>query len=91
MAASPEEVAHFMLESLNREHFLHQRVIAAQIYSKFGAEFVYTNRNGNLAIAPEVLRKFRKLTESSVVWDKQQMLWRKRQTYDPEGKRRTGW
>lgn len=80
-----------MVESINQSHILDQRVIAAQIYSKFGSEFVYTNRNGNLAINSQVLRRFRKLTEDSVVWDPQQRFWRKRRAHDPEGKRQTGW
>lgn len=58
-----------------------------EIRDKFGQEFVYDNRNGNLAIGKAVLREFRLLTEKDVVWERGTRLWRKRETYDARGRR----
>lgn len=84
---SARDVAVFMLEQLNEQNYLYQEVIVWDIRSKFGERFVYENQNGNLAISRDVLKEFRNLTKESVVWERGSRLWRKRESYDPIGKR----
>jgi hypothetical protein len=56
-----------MFEKLQPDTELFQEEAIEEIESKFGAEFVYENENGNLAINRQVLKEFRKLTEKTVV------------------------
>ncbi|EPL7296504.1 DUF6953 family protein [Klebsiella pneumoniae] len=44
------------------------------------------NANGNLSIDKKVLAKFRKLTNDTVIWDRGEKAWRKRQGYDAPGR-----
>jgi hypothetical protein len=84
---TPREVAEWMLEEIKGTGYLYQEDVVYEIASKFGDEFTYINQNGNLAIDKQVLREFRELTESSVVWKRGEKLWRMREDYDPPGKR----
>ena len=84
---TPEAVAQWMLEELKREKYLYQETVVYDIESKFGEEFTYVNKNGNLAIDRCVLREFRKLTENTVVWERGARLWRLREDYDESGRR----
>jgi hypothetical protein len=81
------DVAEWMAERAARRGELYQEEVVWEIQSKFGREFVYENANGNLAISRQVLKEFRKLTEDTLVWERGDRLWRKRQSYDPKGKR----
>lgn len=85
--ASAKEVAKFMLEQLEKEKYLYQESVVYDIDKKFGERFVYMNDNGNLAIGRDVLKEFRKLTEETVVWERGERLWRKREAYDTIGSR----
>lgn len=85
----PVEVAQWMVEELKRVKYLHQDTVVYEIQSKFGDEFTYINQNGNLAIDKQVLSEFRKLTETTVVWERGEHLWRLREEFDPPGKRQT--
>jgi hypothetical protein len=76
------EIAHWMLDELTRDGELYQEIAVSQIALKFGYEFTYDNENGNLAIRRDVLAAFRILTENSVVWDRENRLWRKRDSTD---------
>jgi hypothetical protein len=79
----PADVAQWMVEQLEQEECLYQETVVCEIASRFGPEFVYINENGNLAIDRRVLREFRKFTEKTVVWERAERMWRKRQRYDP--------
>lgn len=85
-AATVADVATFMATGLHAMNYLYQQQIAWETQQTFGDEFVYFNKNMNLAIRPEVLAAFRKLTPD-VVWVRGQRLWRKRAEYDEIGKR----
>jgi hypothetical protein len=77
-----QEIAHWMLDELTRGGELYQETAVSQIALKFGYEFTYDNENGNLAIRRDILAAFRILTENSVVWDRENRLWRKRDSTD---------
>ena len=86
---TPLEIAQWMLDSVNAkpgEMFLQADAVEA-IERRFGPEFVYENENGNPAIDTRVLRKFRKLSEDSVIWDRWEFGWRRRQPNDGPGRK----
>ena len=85
--ATKAEVAEWMLEELKRVRFLEQETAVFEIARRFGSEFVYANDNGNDAIDRGVLKEFRKLSGTNVVWERGERLWRFRQRYDEPGKR----
>lgn len=72
-----EDVAKWMLSHFESSKYLYQESIVHKIKREFGADFVYTNSNGNLAIGKDVLRDFRKLSEGGVVWERGDRAWRK--------------
>ena len=78
---SADDVAVFMGLELKRLGELHQEEIAWTIQQRFGKEFVYQNKNLNLAIAKPVLDAFRERTPD-VVWEKGGRYWRYRQPWD---------
>ncbi|WP_326673392.1 DUF6953 family protein [Streptomyces canus] len=82
-----QAAARWMLTQITDNGELWQMDAADRIASDFDEGLTYTNDNGNLAISKEVLAAFRKLSEGSVVWERGSRFWRRRQEYDPEGKR----
>ena len=77
-------VAHWMLNQISKKRELYQNEVVYQIEDKFGPQFVYENRLGNAAINREVLKEFRKLTEKTVVWSRDERCWRIRSADDPK-------
>lgn len=78
------DVAQWMLNQINKERELYQNEVVYLIEDKFGSQFVYENRNGNLAINCEVLKEFWKLTDKTVVWSRIEFCWRIRNADDPK-------
>lgn len=87
--ASPTDVARWMAEEVEKNGCLYQNEAASAIEGFFGDTFVYTNQNGNTAIGRDVLNAFRRLTEATVIWDRSERYWRKRESFDPAGRRQT--
>jgi hypothetical protein len=87
--ATAQEVAQWMLDEVTRNGKLYQETAVADIASTFGYEFTYDNENGNLAIRRDVLAAFRRLSENSVVWDRENHLWRKRDSEDDASRQQT--
>ncbi|MFC1793049.1 DUF6953 family protein [Planctomycetota bacterium] len=83
------DVAAFMLNRLNEDKTLYQEVVVYEIQQHYGAEFVYINENGNLAISRKVLSEFQKLTEGKVVWSRGERYWRFKEDYDDPKSRMT--
>ncbi|MHC2993899.1 MAG: hypothetical protein IBV53_00110 [Candidatus Atribacteria bacterium] len=78
------DVANWMLSQITKKRELYQNEVVYLIEDKFGPKFVYENRLGNAAINREVLKEFRKLTEETVVWSRNERCWRIRSTDDPK-------
>lgn len=81
-----DDVAKWMKDTVDSVGMLDQGAAVYQIRSLFGADFVYTNENGNLAINKSVLRKFNKITEADVIWSRGERVWKKRQPYHKPGR-----
>jgi hypothetical protein len=75
-----------MLRQIGPGKPLYQESAAWAISQKFGKAAVYTNTNGNLAIAKPVLAAFRKLSGDSVIWERGERCWRKRSSHDRPGR-----
>jgi hypothetical protein len=84
--ASATDVAAYMKRRLGEEGDLYQEVVVYEIQQEFGDQFVYTNDNGNLAIASSVLAEFRKITPDAV-WVRSERYWRRREESDEAGSR----
>ena len=90
MSATAKEVAKWMVGELIKHEMLDQQsavyYIGEQFGQQFGQQFVYANANGNPAIDKKVLKEFRELTDDTVVWERGQRCWRKRQRHDEPGR-----
>jgi hypothetical protein len=53
---------------------------------RFCETFTYINSNGNVAISKAVLTAFRALTAETVVWERGEKCWRKRERLDAPGR-----
>jgi hypothetical protein len=85
--ATPREVAEHLAKIVHRDGELLQVDAVCEIEGRFGPQFVYDNENGNQAIDKTVLREFRKLTENSVIWNRSERYWRKRESFDAANRR----
>ena len=88
---TPGDVARWMLDELDRTGSLLQADAVRGIEREFGPSFIYENENGNPAIDPDVLHKFRELNEDDVIWDRWAYLWRHRQPGDAPGRKQEDW
>lgn len=86
MSVTAKEVAMWMADELGKHEIFYQQSAAYNIGEKFGQHFVYDNANGNPAIDKNVLKEFRQLTGDTVVWERGQRCWRKRNRYDQPGR-----
>lgn len=84
-APTARDVAEAMWEEV-QEDWLYQEHAVQWIEEDFGPEFVYENENGNPAISRAVLREFRKLSETEVVWERGERAWRRRRDSDHPGR-----
>lgn len=81
------DVARWMLTQMADGSPLHQLFAAQYVVRHFGRQFVYTNRNRNLALTTEVLREFLSLSQDTVVWTRRTRCWRLRRHDDPKNRR----
>ena len=81
-SVSAKDIARLMLDKLEKSGELIQEDIAFDLHQKYENEFVHENESGNLAINSDVLKAFRDLTSTTVVWDRRGRLWRKRNSFD---------
>lgn len=81
-----DSVAQWMAEKIETDGCLYQEDAVYTIAETFGDEFTYDNDNDNPAISRKVLATFRKLTEQTVVWERGERMWRKREASDEAGR-----
>ena len=84
--SSTKDVAEWMLEEIKTKNYLEQGAAVFTIQDKFGDDFVYTNDNGNLAIARKILTAFNKLSGDDVVWLRGEKSWATRQDFHKPGR-----
>jgi len=71
-----------MYKKLKRNGILYQEEAVYGIMENFGEEYTYLNENGNPVIDRKVLKKFRKLTDKTIVWIQSEKYWRFREEGD---------
>ena len=71
------DVAKWMIKELDEQEYLDQEWTVWEIQDLFGDDFIHEKENGNLSIAKNVLKEFRKLTEGEVVWMRSEKAWRR--------------
>ena len=93
-----QEIAEWMMLQLEEsdEGELKQQETAYAIQEDFGAEFVYLDAYGNLAIDRKILYRFKKLSLETVVWvavqgDWLAGYWRLRVKHDKPGRLQSHW
>jgi len=84
---TPEAVAQWMLGRVTDTGILYQLDAAEGIQAKFGPDLVYTNEAGSLCIKPAVLRRFKRISADTIVWDRRLIGWRTREPDDEPGRR----
>lgn len=75
-----------MLEELERDGTLYQEFAVSEIEKRFGVEFTRSNENGNQSVRRDVLKVFRQTSGESVVWERGERLWRRREAFDESGR-----
>ena len=80
---TPEDVALWMIDELEKTGQLYQWEAVLELQSRFGDDFTYLNESGNFAIDRRVLRAFRTRTEDTVVWRRTECCWATRGPQDP--------
>lgn len=86
MVHTPTEIAQWMAEEIHRLGELAQADAIAAVAKRFGNRFVKINERGNFALAPMILKEFRKVSELSIVWDRERKRWRPRRPDDKPGR-----
>jgi len=82
---TPEDVAQWMIDELEKSGQLYQWEAVLELQSRFGDDFTYLNESGNFAIDRRVLRAFRNLAEDTIVWRRREHCWARRGPHDPPG------
>ncbi|MGX5842799.1 DUF6953 family protein [Mesorhizobium sp. ArgA1] len=82
---TPLEGAELMLGALNQFGHLTQVDAVNRLQMESQEDCVYWNANGNMAIRPEVLKEFNRLTPNAV-WLRASRYWRPRQEGDQPGR-----
>jgi|1186.fasta_scaffold1231197_1 hypothetical protein len=83
--STPKDIAEWMVQRLEKASPLYQETVVYEIKARFGEEFVRENNSGSLAVSRAVLKQFARLTKDSVVWERHERCWRKREATDPPG------
>ena len=74
---SAAEIALWMMNHIRERapKAVYQSTVVATIRSTYGAEWSYTNDNGNWAIDRKVLAEFKKIKTPDVVWNMGGQYW----------------
>lgn len=84
--ASSRDVANWMLSVIDEQGELSQNNAFYEINKQFGSGFTTIASSGSPSIKGGVLTAFKKISENSVVWERGDKKWRKRQFYDAPGR-----
>ena len=66
-----------MVRELNGRSFLECEYACLEIRKRFGEQFLRLNARGGNAVAKNVLREFRKISDLDVVWSRSEQVWRR--------------
>jgi len=80
------EVAAWMLAVIQEQGELTQSNAYYMINKQFGSGFTTVTNSGSPSIKSSVLTAFKKISEDSVIWERSEKKWRKREFFDAPGR-----
>lgn len=80
------DVAEWMLSVVQKDGELTQNNAYYMINKQFGSGFTTVTNSGSPSIKGSVLTAFKKISEDTVVWERGEKKWRKREFYDAPGR-----
>jgi len=80
------DVAQWMLTTVQERGELSQNNAYYEINKLFGRNFTMVTNGGSPSIRGSVLTAFKKISEDSVIWERGDKKWRKREFYDVPGR-----
>ncbi len=87
---TPDKVAAWMLEQVEREGCLYQDDVVDYLVRARREDMLTENADGNQVVGKSVLAAFLKLTETTLVWVKPDRYWRWRVVEDEPGREARG-
>lgn len=84
--ASKNSVALWMLSVIEEHGELSQNNAYYLINKQFGSGFTTVTSSGSPSIKGSVLTAFKKISENTIVWERGEKKWRKREFYDASGR-----
>ncbi len=75
-----------MLSAIGEKGELTQNNAFYEINKQFGTGFTTIANNGSPTIKGSVLTAFKKISEDTIVWERGEKKWRKREFYDTPGR-----
>jgi hypothetical protein len=79
-------VALWMLSAIEEHGELSQNNAYYLINKQFGSGFTTVTSSGSPSIKASVLTAFKKISEDTIVWERGEKKWRKREFYDVPGR-----
>jgi hypothetical protein len=83
---TPSDIAQWMLSVIQEQGELTQNNAYYQINKQFGTGFTTVSNSGSPTIKTSVLNAFKKISEDTVIWERGDKKWRKREFYDAPGR-----
>ena len=80
------DVANWMLSVIEEHGELTQNNAFYEINRRFGSGFTTIASSGSPSIKGGVLTAFKKISETTIVWERGDKKWRKREFYDAPGR-----
>ncbi len=84
--ATSNDVAQWMLSAIQERGELSQNNAFYEINKQFGSGFITITNSGSPSIKGGVLTAFKKISETTIVWERGDKRWRKRAFYDTPGR-----
>lgn len=85
-SSTTSDVAAWMLSVIEEKGELSQNNAYYLINKHFGTGFTTVTNSGSPSIKGSVLTAFKKMSEETVIWERGEKKWRKRQFYDLPGR-----
>lgn len=85
-----QATAQWMLSKLAAEGCIYQDDVVDYLVKNGGASLLRENSDGNLVVGLELLKAFKKVSETTVVWVRPDYYWRWRVAEDEPGREARG-
>lgn len=79
-------IAAWMLSEIEKHNCIYQDDVVDYLVKSKEEGFLRENSDGNLVLGLDLLKAFKKLTETNVVWVKPDRYWRFRVAEDEDGR-----